>query len=62
MSKRDDEWFHKHFPTARARDAADKAIDKMDVAEPMHAFLDAWVAAYRVAGGLTSYDWKTDAR
>ena len=53
MNKRDEAWFAKHFPNARARDAADKAIDLIDPKEPMTTFLDAWVAAYVRAGGKT---------
>ena len=51
MSKKDDAWFAKNFPTAHARDAADKAIDKLDVHEDMRAYIDAWIAAYIKAGG-----------
>jgi len=58
MSKRDDEWFQKNFPTSHARDIADKAIDKIDVTEPLHVFLDAWLAAYLAAGGRTRFDPK----
>jgi len=42
------------FPTAHARAAADKAIDDIDPALPMTAFLDAWIAAYLAAGGKTA--------
>jgi len=39
------------FPNARARQAADEAIDALDPKLPMVAFLDAWEAAYfKVAG------------
>ena len=34
------------FPHARARAAADEAIDKLSVSEPMHVYLDTWEAAY----------------
>ena len=34
------------FPNARARAAADAAIDALGVDEPMHVYLDAWEAAY----------------
>jgi len=34
------------FPNARARQAADDAIDKLDVQAPMHVYLDSWEAAY----------------
>lgn len=42
----------KRFPTARARKAADEAIDPIPETEPMHVFVDAWLAAYRAAGGI----------
>ena len=53
-SRKDDEWFDKHFPTPNARNAADHAIDKLDPKLPMTDFLDAWIAAYIAAGGRTS--------
>jgi hypothetical protein len=53
MSKKDDAWFAKHFPSAHARDVADKAVDALDPSLPMTAFLDAWLAAYLAAGGKT---------
>lgn len=53
MSKKDDAWFAKHFPNAKAREAADKAIDKIDPTEPMTTYLDTWIAAYLAAGGKT---------
>ena len=34
------------FPNVRARQAADDAIDKLDVQEPMHVYLDTWESAY----------------
>ncbi len=40
------------FPTKHARDAADKAIDDLDVHEPMHVYLDTWIRVYRESGGL----------
>lgn len=40
------------YPTKKARDAADKAIDKIDVNEPMCVFLDEWITAYRANGGI----------
>lgn len=54
MSKKDDAWFTKHFPTAHARDAADREIDRLDVKEPMTKYLDTWIAAYIAAGGRRS--------
>lgn len=40
------------FPTAHAREAADKAIDALPATEPMTTYLDTWIAAYRAAGGI----------
>jgi hypothetical protein len=52
MSRMDERrWWDRHFPNARARTAADEAIDALDPALPMTAFIDAWIAAYRAAGG-----------
>ncbi len=54
MSKKnrdDEEWWRKHFPTVSARAAADKAIDALSVDLPMSAYIDAWIAAYKAAGG-----------
>jgi hypothetical protein len=53
MSKKDEDaaWFAKHFPTARARAAADAAINALDPRLSMTAFLDHWIAAYTAAGG-----------
>ena len=52
--KQDDAaWYREHFPTQAARDAADSAVDKLDVTLPMTEFLDTWLAAYVAAGGKT---------
>ena len=40
------------FPSARAREAADKAVDELPLTAPMTSYVDAWIAAYRKAGGL----------
>ena len=54
MSKPSDAaWFAKNFPTPHAREAADKAIDKLDPNEPLTAFLDLWIQVYIQAGGKT---------
>lgn len=55
MAKKQDEaaWFREHFPTQHARDVADQAIDKLALSEPMSAYIDAWIAAYKQAGGKT---------
>ena len=54
MSKKDDAWMSQNFPSPHAREAADKAIDKLDPSLPMTAFIDAWIAAYSAARGRTS--------
>lgn len=51
----DEERFRRIFPTPRARDVADQAIDDVGVTEPMTTFLDAWVRAYVAAGGKTTF-------
>lgn len=53
MSAKDREaaWWAENFPTAKARAAADVAIDAIDPKLPMTAFLDTWLAAYAAAGG-----------
>ena len=38
--------------TKHAHEAADKAIDALPETEPMSAYIDAWLAAYRAAGGM----------
>jgi hypothetical protein len=43
------------FPNARARKAADEAIDKLDPKLPMTAFLDAWEAAYLASCGKSPF-------
>lgn len=56
MSEKQDKiWMQSHFPTTHAREAADRAVDRLDPSLPMTAFLDAWVAAYIRAGGRTPY-------
>lgn len=40
------------WPTKRARDAADAAIDALPVTAPMTEYLDVWIATYRAAGGV----------
>jgi hypothetical protein len=49
----EDRWFARHFPTIRARDAADRTIDAMPVSASMADYLDAWLGAYVAAGGMT---------
>lgn len=45
-------WWRDNFPNVNARDAADKVVDEMDTRLPMEAFIDAWLAAYKAAGGV----------
>lgn len=42
------------FPTKRARDAADEAIDALDIHEPMYVYIDTWIRVYQESGGLES--------
>lgn len=42
------------FPDPKARRAADAAIDKLDVHEPMTTWIDTWIAEYVAAGGKTT--------
>ena len=43
------------FPSARARQAADDAIDGLDPKEPMCVFLDTWETAYFRAAGKSPF-------
>ena len=49
--EKDREALRKRFPTAHARQAADKAVDALPVAAPMTAYLDEWLKVYRAVGG-----------
>lgn len=40
------------FPTKRAREQADAAIDELAETEPMHVYIDTWLRVYRAAGGM----------
>lgn len=44
--------FEQRYPTKRARDLADAAIDKLPESEPMSAFIDTWFATYKASGGV----------
>lgn len=46
------------FPNARARKAADAAVDQLDPQLPMTAFLDAWEAAYFEVAGRSPFRGK----
>jgi len=52
----DAQWMNRHFPDPRAREAADIAIDALSVDEPMHVFLDTWIAAYQTSGGKVDFE------
>jgi len=43
------------FPNARARKAADDAIDRLDISLPMHVYLDAWEASYYAVAGKSPF-------
>lgn len=51
MSKSDEAWFTKHFPSPGARDKADRATDALSPTQPMVDYIDVWIAAYKAAGG-----------
>jgi len=56
MTKKEEAaWWAKNFPSAAAREAADKAVDAVDPKESMTTFLDVWLAAYVRAGGKTKH-------
>jgi len=40
------------FPTRRARDLADAAIDALCPTAPMTEYIDVWLATYKAAGGV----------
>jgi hypothetical protein len=42
----------KRFPTKRARDHADQAIDALPASLSMSTYMDVWLASYRAAGGV----------
>lgn len=53
MSKKSEErWFEQRFPSAHAREAADRAAEKLDASLPMTTYIDTWVRAYKAAGGI----------
>jgi hypothetical protein len=47
-----------YFPNARARKAADDAIDKLDPQLPMTTFLDTWENAYFEVAGRSPFRGK----
>lgn len=40
------------FPTKKAREAADAAIDHLPETEPMTEYIDVWLLTYRANGGI----------
>ena len=50
--ERDAKALKERFPTARARDAADRAVDELPLTAPMTAFVDKWIEVYRKVGGV----------
>ena len=55
MKKKSQPAIEDFFPNARARKAADDAIDKLDPQLPMTAYLDAWEAAYFEVAGRSPF-------
>lgn len=52
MSDADDRaFFQRRFPTARARNAADEAVDRLPPAATMQEHIDEWFRVYRATGG-----------
>lgn len=52
MTEREaDAWVRRRYPTQRAREAADAAIDALPDAATMAAHIDEWIGAYLAAGG-----------
>lgn len=44
--------FEQRYPTQRAREVADRAIDDLPEDAPMTTYIDTWLEAYARAGGL----------
>lgn len=40
------------YPTKKAREAADAAVDALDEREPMTVYIDTWLETYRANGGI----------
>lgn len=49
--EKDRDRLRRRFPSAHARWAADKVVDKLPADAPMTTYLDCWLAAYKAAGG-----------
>lgn len=50
--KTDEQLLRERFPNAKARAAADKAVEDLPESAPMTAHIDCWIAAYKKAGGV----------
>lgn len=50
--KKKEETVEKRFPNARARAAADAAIEGLDAKLPMTVFLDTWIVKYAEVTGV----------
>lgn len=50
----DEEQFLKLFPSRFAWKAADEAVDKLSIHDPMALYVDEWIRAYKAAGGRTN--------
>lgn len=40
------------YPTKKARELADEAIDALSESDSMTLYIDTWLAAYKAAGGM----------
>lgn len=49
--EKDNAKLKKRFPSAHARQAADKAVDHLPANAQMSAYIDVWIKSYRQAGG-----------
>lgn len=50
--EREAKWWRENFPTAKAREAADRAVDALPPSATMAQHTDTWLAAYDAADGL----------
>lgn len=52
MKPTDEDLVRRRYPTKWAREAADSAVNALPMTTTLAEATDAWVAAYRAAGGL----------
>lgn len=52
----DQKWVERRFPTKRARELADEALDEIPESEPLSRFIDRWLEVYREHGGVERRD------